>query len=117
MLCQQPETGRVYIYDFIKNLLLMITNCSHPPLEGHGEEVHSVCLSPNGKQLASGSEDRTVRLWDMATGASVKTLEGHGRWVMSVCFSPDGKRRNRTEGCGLVVLIDSDTPTLLALNR
>ena len=76
MLCQQPETGRVYIYDFIKILLLMITNCSHPPLEGHGEEVHSVCLSPNGKQLASGSEDRTVRLWDMATGASVKTHDG-----------------------------------------
>ena len=42
--------------------------------------------------MASGSVDRTVRLWDVETGACVKTLEGHGREVWSVCFSPDGRR-------------------------
>ena len=56
-----------------------------------GNWVLSVCFSPDGRRLASGSGDRTVRLWDVETGACVRTLEGHGGWVMSVCFSPDGR--------------------------
>ena len=43
------------------------------------------------RQLATGSADRTVRLWDVETGACVKTLEGHGDGVLSVCFSPKGR--------------------------
>ena len=60
-------------------------------LEGHRHFVWSVSFSPDGKQLASGSQDETVRLWDAVTGACVRTLEGHGRGVECVCFSPDGK--------------------------
>ena len=58
--------------------------------EEHGDVVFSVCFSPDGRWLALGSEDRTVRLWDVETGACVRTLEGHGNRVTSVCFSPDG---------------------------
>ena len=54
--------------------------------------VLSVCFSPDGKQLASGSFDETVRLWDVETVARVRTLEGHGDRVQSVCFSPDGRQ-------------------------
>ena len=60
--------------------------------------MYSVCFSPDGKQLVSGSLDETVRLWDVETGACVKTLGGHNSevkhnsWVQSVCFSPDGKQ-------------------------
>ena len=50
-----------------------------------------MCFSPDGRLLASGSRDRTVRLWDAETGACVRTLEGHGESVWSVCFSPDGR--------------------------
>ena len=60
-------------------------------LEGHGNLVTSVCFSPDGRWLASGSYDGTVRLWDVETGACVRTLQGHGDFVTSVCFSPDGR--------------------------
>ena len=54
--------------------------------------VRSVAFSPDGKQVVSGSNDETVRLWDAATGAALQTLEGHTDAVNSVAFSPDGKQ-------------------------
>jgi WD40 repeat protein len=50
-----------------------------------------VVFSPDGKTLASGSVDQTVKLWDVATGQERATLKGHTAPVTSVVFSPDGK--------------------------
>ena len=50
-----------------------------------------MAYSPDGKTLASGSGDKTIKLWDVATGKEQATLKGHTDWVTSVAFSPDGK--------------------------
>jgi WD40 repeat protein len=59
---------------------------------GHSETVNSVAFSPDGKTLASGSEDHTIKLWEVTTGRVLRTLTGHSDGVNSVAFSPDGKR-------------------------
>src|SRR5205823_6511267 len=64
----------------------------HHTLAGHSGMVGSLAFSPDGKRLASGSGDRTVRVWDLASGKELLQLRGHTGIVTCVAFSPDGKR-------------------------
>jgi WD40 repeat protein/serine/threonine protein kinase len=59
--------------------------------DGHEGQVHAVAISPDGALLASAGADKTVKLWDLATGRLRQTLTGHQKRVISVAFSPDGK--------------------------
>lgn len=60
-------------------------------LEGHSELVRAVAFSPSGHLLASGSYDKTIKLWDPTTGELHQTLQGHSDSIQSVFFSSDGK--------------------------
>ncbi|WP_396753935.1 WD40 repeat domain-containing protein, partial [Microcystis aeruginosa] len=60
-------------------------------LTGHSREVLSVVYSPDGRYLASGSWDKTIKIWDVATGKQLRTLTGHSSPVYSVVYSPDGR--------------------------
>ncbi len=60
-------------------------------LKGHSSDVNSVVFSPDGKTLASGSDDKTIKLWNLTTKKEIRTLQGHSKWIWTVAFSPDGK--------------------------
>ncbi len=59
--------------------------------EGHTDVVTSVSWSPDGRHALSGSEDKTLRLWEVSSGECLRTFEGHTSRVTSVAWSPDGR--------------------------
>jgi WD40 repeat protein len=60
--------------------------------EGHTAGVYAVALSPDGKRLVTGGDDKTLRLWDVATGKELRRFPGVTDMVRSADFSPDGRR-------------------------
>ena len=61
-------------------------------LEGLRNEVTSIAFSPDGRRMASGADDKTIKLWDVSTYEEVAEWRGHRRAIVSVAFSPDGSR-------------------------
>jgi WD40 repeat protein len=60
-------------------------------LQGHAGTVLSVAFSPDGRTLASGSDDSTVKLWDMKSLQELATLIRHKGSIYTLAFSPDGR--------------------------
>ncbi len=58
--------------------------------EGHNDAVHAIALTPNGKSLVTGSNDRSVIVWDAATGKIQRVYQGHMKEVTCVAIRPDG---------------------------
>jgi WD40 repeat protein len=75
-----PEPAKFKEYKLLKTL------------EGHSNYVNSVAYSPDGTKIISGSEDKTIKIWDANTGECLKTLEGDSDYILSVAYSPDDKK-------------------------
>jgi WD40 repeat protein len=88
----------------INEIKIWALDSSKKPISliGHQAALLRVCWSPDSRWLASGSEDKTVRVWDTQTGAVLRTYM-MGNWVPSLAYSPDGKWL--AAGCGRTVTI------------
>jgi TPR repeat protein len=67
-------------------------------LLGHSEDLWSAAWSPDGRRIVTASTDRTVRIWDAASGGQLAVLAGHREGVLSVAWSPDGQKVISTAG-------------------
>jgi WD40 repeat protein len=79
-----PE-NRILLFD--ADSLELVTE-----LAGHDRPIWSMSFSADGRRLASGGEDRVVKVWDTASGEQLAELRGHSDRVFDVTFSPDGTR-------------------------
>jgi tRNA A-37 threonylcarbamoyl transferase component Bud32 len=89
--------------------LRRLCNSKEQTFQGHAGPVNSVAFSPDGKRIVSGSQDRTLRVWDAETGKETLTLKGHTDPVNSAAFSPDGKRIVSGSADGTVKVWDAET--------
>jgi len=84
---------------------------------GHSAPVTSVAFSPCGHYVLSGSKDKTVKLWDIATGREIRTFKGHSDVVSSVKFSPDDRHIVSTSWDGSVRLWDITSESEVRASR
>ncbi|HBK99114.1 MAG TPA: serine/threonine protein kinase [Microcoleaceae bacterium UBA10368] len=75
----------------------------------HSDAVGAVAFSPDGLMLASGSKDKTIQIWDLATGKSIRTFEGDSSTIWSVAFDSNGTRLVTGTGFWRVMLWDMKT--------
>lgn len=95
-----PDNKKIAVLSFEKNgiendcninILEVASGRSLLTLEGHTERINSVCYSPDGKNIVSASDDKTVRIWNADSGKCRKKLIGHRGRVNHASFSRDGR--------------------------
>jgi serine/threonine protein kinase len=82
-------------------------------LSGHTDVVKSIALSPDGQILASGSFDKTIKLWALRTGELLHTLTGHTNRITCIAISPDGQTLASSSFDKSIKLWSLDTGELL----
>ncbi len=82
-----------------------VTRCTDT-MPGHTEAILHVSYSPDGRHLASGGGDTTVRFWDVNTNLPKHTCRGHRNHVLCTAWSPDGKKFASADKNGVLILWD-----------
>ena len=91
----EPVTDRLVIHRCDKSLAILdvgVAGSRMIELATGGYTASRVAMSPDGRRIAAGSVDRTIRLWDAASGQVIEILRGHSDLVLDVAFSPDGSQ-------------------------
>jgi WD40 repeat protein/tRNA A-37 threonylcarbamoyl transferase component Bud32 len=88
----------------------------HQTLKGHTDWVSSVAFSPDGKRIASGSWDTTVKVWDASSGEDILTLEGDTSRVPYMTLSPEGKQIPRERGDHTVKARDASSGRIVTVS-
>ena len=94
--------GKVQLWD-------VATGRAVATIKGHGRGVSKVAFSRDGKLLASGGTDNTIKIWDLATQRELRTLTGHTALVESIDFTPDGRMVASASEDGSTFLWDTKT--------
>ena len=111
-VCPYCLTPSIPAYTAIHKVLQTIVNTHEIrtlTLKGHTRGVNSITYSPDGKYFASGSEDKTIKIWDANRGRELRTLKGHAGGVTSVTFYPDGKYLASGSWDNLIKLWDANS--------
>lgn len=96
----------------LRQAVYSVRECNR--FQGHSAGVSNICFSPNGKTLASASEDGTIILWQL-DGHQLKTFQDHRSRVTSVRFSPDRNILVSADGDGTLILWHLDGTKLASL--
>ena len=86
--------GRFILHDFDAGPVRVLNEAATAEvrrLNGHTDWVYSIACAPDGAIAATGSQDQTIRLWDLETGTCLAILEGHEFTVGALAFSRDGR--------------------------
>jgi WD40 repeat protein len=104
----RPRSGEEDLRGFEWHYLKRLPDTALVTLKGHRGLVWNVAFSPDGRRLASASDDGTIRMWDVAKGQEISRFQGHTERVVSVAFSPGGKQLASASHDGTVKLWDAD---------
>lgn len=87
------EDGSIHLWNLKKIKGIVSFNNLEPDrrLLGHLNTIHSVAFSPDSQRLASGSADKTIKVWNLKTGKAIASLAGNSGTMLSVAISPNGE--------------------------
>ncbi|KAJ4855762.1 WD domain, g-beta repeat domain-containing protein [Trichoderma breve] len=82
-----------YVESYDHNIKLWDTVAGSRIIEftGHEDRINTIRFTPDGRWLASASDDSTIKLWDTAIGSCIATLVGHDEGINAICFTPDSR--------------------------